>query len=274
MRNGVARIRGRRAAQLWVEISNQLTKKVAGCADGPLCLEALSGGTAAGNSRRNYDMRNRSFRINSVFIAAAAVLIGGTDAQGQERGLYGELRGGAAFLTDSDVSGLGGLDGIASSDVGFLVEGAIGYALGTGLRGEFELGYRQNEYDKFEVPSVATVAVDGNISGVTVMGNAYYDFDLGGARNNMSAVTPFVGAGLGAAFLNTEVDSLAGNPVGSNEDDTVFAWQVIAGLSYEFSPTVAGTLSYNYFATSDASFDGVKVAYGSHDVLVGIRMGF
>ena len=209
-----------------------------------------------------------------LMAAAAALLASATAAQAQQRGLYGELRGGAAFLTDADVTDFAGFDGTVSSDVGYLVEGAIGYAHGSGARGELAVGYRQNDFDDFDVPSVGTAAVDGDLSALTVMGNVYYDFNLGGAGSRWSGLTPFVGGGIGTAFMNAVVDSLGGSPVGSDEDDTVFAWQVMAGLAYDVSPDIAATVSYTYFATSDAEFDGVGFEYASHNILAGIRFSY
>ena len=57
-------------------------------------------------------------------------------------------------------------------------------------------------------------------------------------------------------------------------DDTVFAWQLMAGLAYNFTPNMAATFSYAYFATSDPEFEGIEFDYASHNVIVGLRFGF
>ena len=220
-------------------------------------------------------MSHRNCHAHRALVGAVAVLLCATASQAQERGVYGELRGGAVFVTDADATNLGGLNGTMSNDTGFLLEGAVGYSYGNGVRAEFALGYRQNDLDEFEVPPVAPVSADGDFSAFTVMGNVYYDFDLDGTGGIGSGVTPFVGAGIGAAFVETEVRAFGGVPLSAeDQDDTAFAWQIIAGLAYEISPDVTATVSYSYFATPDIDFDGVGYEYASHNILAGISMDF
>ena len=57
-------------------------------------------------------------------------------------------------------------------------------------------------------------------------------------------------------------------------DDTVFAWQVGAGIGYALTPQLTFDLKYRYFATSDPEFDGTEVEYASHNVYAGIRLHF
>ncbi len=207
--------------------------------------------------------------------AALMLLPGAAAARGS---MYGELRGGATFLTDSqfedDTLSAAGFDDVeVSFDTGWLVEGAFGYAHDSGLRGEFALGYRENEADELSGKFLGTpfeLDIDGTFSILTTMANLYYDFNLnsyGGSTGAMANLVPFIGGGIGAAFMDIDDDTF-------DDDDTVFAWQVTAGLAYNFTPNVAGTVSYAYFATSDPEFDGVELDYDSHNVLAGIRYTF
>ena len=215
--------------------------------------------------------------MRGLLMAAAALILlpGAAAAQGS---LYGELRGGAAFLTDSDVdsdafSAVGFDDVELSFDTGWLIEGAFGYAHESGLRGELALGYRENDADEFEgefLGSSASLDADGTLDVITTMGNIYYDFNLGtygGATGALANLVPFIGGGIGAAFMDIDDDS-------ADDDDTVFAWQVTAGLAYHFTPNVAGTVSYAYFSTSDPEFEDAEIEYDSHNALVGIRYTF
>jgi len=67
-----------------------------------------------------------------------------------------------------------------------------------------------------------------------------------------------------------------------NDDDTVFAWQAIAGVGYEVSPGWVLDVQYRYFNASDVSLTSTPLAgsvssstdYESHAVVAGIRWSF
>lgn len=207
------------------------------------------------------------FRTALAAIAIAVFLPTFALAQGTE-GIYIEARGGASFLTDSELdnTGLGDVD--LSFETGYVIEGAVGYAHGSGFRGELAIGYRENDFDEVDVGS-ASADLDGDISAFTTLVNGYYDFNLGrfGAEGAAANLTPFIGAGIGLAVLDTDGDL-------GDEDDTVFAYQAIAGISYAFTPSVAVTMSYNYLGTSESDFDGIDADYNSHNVMAGLRFTF
>lgn len=208
----------------------------------------------------------------AVFLAAF-FLPNVAAAQNWSQGVYLEVRGGTVFLTDSDIDDLAGIDDIElETDIGWLVEGAVGYAHDSGLRGEVAIGYRENEFDELEGDpggGSVSVDVDGDISAFTTMGNVYYDFYLGkyGAQGALANLAPFVGAGIGLAVIDIDGDL-------GDEDDTTFAYQLMAGVSYAFTPNIAASLGYAFFSAPDADFDGVDFDYDSHNVMAGIRYTF
>lgn len=214
----------------------------------------------------------------ALMIAAATLMLlpGAAAAQGLQ-GLYGELRGGASFPDDADTDFGGGIDGDLSFDTGWLIEGAVGYAHESGLRGEIAGGYRTNDLDEFDWSGVGDVDFEGDIEAFTLLANVYYDFDLsayGGATGTAANFVPFVGGGLGVAYLNANLEEINNVSLNDEEDDTVFAWQIVAGFAYNFTPNVAATVRYAYFATSDPEFDDVDSEYSGHNVLAGIRYNF
>jgi opacity protein-like surface antigen len=188
------------------------------------------------------------------------------------------------FANDMDIEQFGS-DGEIELDTGYVVELAGGYRHPeSGLRGEFALGFRGNDNDDFliegESASDAGVGVDGSIDVVSAMFNAYWEPDLG------VAVRPYVGAGAGIGYVKVEL--LTREEVEpdefetferSDDSDTVFAYQFMAGAAWEFSqtPIVALTLGYTYFATDDLDLkDGVGLPYSadgyeSHAVMIGLR---
>lgn len=204
-----------------------------------------------------------------MLLAFAVALPGTAVAQDWYDGVYVELRGGASFLTDSEIEESGFADIDADFDVGWLVDGAFGYAHDSGLRGEVAVGFRRNEFDELESGGLSE-DVDGHISAFTAMFNGYYDFHLKnyGVEGGLGNLSPFIGGGLGVAVLDTGGDDIG------DEEDTVFAYQAIGGLSYHFTPNIAATVSYAYFATSEADFGGSDTDYDSHNVMAGIRYSF
>ncbi len=203
----------------------------------------------------------------AVFLPSAAA------AQNWSQGVYVEVRGGATFLTDSDIENLAGISDIElDTDTGWLLGGAVGYALSSGLRGEIELGYRENKFDELKGDpggGSVTVDVDGDITAFTTMANGYYDFYLGnfGATGAAANLAPFVGAGVGVAVFDTDGDL-------GNEKETAFAYQVIGGLAYAFSPNLGASLSYSFLSAPSAEFNGTDFDYDSHNVMVGFRFTF
>ncbi len=79
----------------------------------------------------------------------------------------------------------------------------------------------------------AEVHVGGNIRTTALFANALYDFDTSGP------ITPYVGAGLGVAYV--EQDLVYGPGVRVSDDDTVFAVRLIAGAAYDLSDSLALT---------------------------------
>jgi len=104
------------------------------------------------------------------------------------------------------------------------------------------------------------------------MGNILFDLNTG------SPFTIYGGGGLGVAYV--EFDGHGADPgTVMNDDDTVFAWQAIAGMGYEISSNIVLDVQYRYFNASDVSLTSTtgpssSTDYESHAVLGGIRFKF
>ena len=113
----------------------------------------------------------------------------------------------------------------------------------------------------------AEVNLTGDTSSLGLLLNGYYDFV------NKSPWTPFVSAGLGLARVDSNDMNVPGSGIANtNEDDTVFGFQVGAGVGYAVSGTVSLDVKYRYFGTSDPEFDTTDVEYSSHNVYAGVRV--
>jgi opacity protein-like surface antigen len=133
-------------------------------------------------------------------------------------GPYLSLRGGVNFLQNTDmtirIAGVGSLDADLFYETGWLAGGAGGYAWDNGFAIEGEFTFRQNGVDR-ETLMGGAIGLDGYERSYAVMINGYYRFDTG------TLVTPYLGAGIGNAFLNIDAGPKGGQKF--NDWDTEFA---------------------------------------------------
>lgn len=205
--------------------------------------------------------------ISSALVAGLALSAGSARAADYE-GAYISLGAGWNVLLDSDTRSPVGVTNEIDFDDGFAGTGAVGYATGTGWRGELEVGYRDNDVDAISGVGAAA-PFTGDFSTWSIMGNLLYDFNTGWA------LTPYLGAGVGMARISADnVGTVLTTSI--NESDSVIAYQGIAGLSYALTPRLDLDLSYRFFGTDDPDFEsraGVtgEGEYHSHTLLAGLR---
>ncbi len=204
-------------------------------------------------------------------------------------GFYVNVMAGVNFLQNADNTG-GGITLTSEFEPGFGLAGAGGYKFSNGIRLEGELGYRRNALDRLVVTNDGGVGValgvgslnglsldaDDEVSALSFMVNGFYDFDLG------SGWMPYVGGGVGLALVDAEASVLGVTVV--DDDDTVFAYQIGAGIGYVASTSqpleeYVVTLDYRYFATADPSLtDAAGGAFDSefsgHYFGVGMRFQY
>ena len=91
---------------------------------------------------------------------------------------------------------------------------------------------------------------------------------LGDSFSNSSWMPFFAKAisSTGVGYANVDLDG--------DEDDSVFAYQVGAGIGYAVSDQATIDLKYRYFATEDPDFGGVDAEVASHNIYLGIRVNF
>jgi outer membrane protein OmpA-like peptidoglycan-associated protein len=188
-------------------------------------------------------MKTRFFLAVPAFALAIAV----TPASADEPSLYLGAGAGVNFANDLDVSGGNELN----SDIGWAGIGTIGARFGNGLRAELEGGYRFN---------------DGDINGVSAstktwdaMANLLYDLETG------TFIEPYIGVGLGA--VNTEM---------ANDSEWAFAYQGIAGVSFEVNDWVEPFVDYRYLGTAGLDADplgnDLDDEMSNHTIIAGVRV--
>ncbi len=186
------------------------------------------------------------------------------------KGPYFGGQAGVVLLSDSDISNPGGtLTAEFDTGWGLGLVGGYGFDM---FRLEGELFYKTNSFDKLSVPG-DSISVGGDMTAMGLMLNAYYDFKTG------TPFTPYIGAGLGYAQVSIKDLDVPGFGVIADDDDMVFAYQLIAGVGYSVSKAVTLDLTYKYFATADPEFNFTTSIpfdseYSSHNVMVGLRYNF
>ena len=154
---------------------------------------------------------------------------------------------------------------------------AVGYSVTERLRGEVELGYRvvnANEIDGWTgAYDNAPLAVAGGFRTWSAMLNAYCRFSEGG-------LVPYVGAGVGVARHHVQMKSRTlkiGDKSGQftfDGNNTVFAWQAMAGVAQPLAENVELRLGYRFFQTQPRRYGPDKLGYTTHNLEVGLAFEF
>jgi outer membrane autotransporter protein len=207
-------------------------------------------------------------KTNVFVIAACAILLSTTSLAYSATGPYVGGNIGIAIPVDSDVSDstLPGISVTFKSKTGIALGAEAGYNFGI-FRLEGEIAYQRNDLDKATF-SGRSVDLSGNTSSVAFLCNGYFDFV------NKTAFTPFITAGIGFARVSADIKIPTLSNISESDDDTVFAYQVGAGVGYAVNQKVSIDLKYRYFGTSDPKFDTIKAPYSSHNIYLGMRYNF
>jgi len=147
--------------------------------------------------------------------------------------------------------------------VGFTFGGIVGYDFGNNFRLEGEISYRENEIRTSggEDPQAATSAM---------MLNGYYELPL------MQPLNLYFGGGIGVATAQLETISL-GQMIDANE--TLFAYQLEAGIGWNYNPKVNFSMGYRFFDAADPEFvlpagQRVRMDLENHELILKMRYLF
>lgn len=184
----------------------------------------------------------------------------------------------------------------ATRENGMLAEAGVGCGWGgsRGVRVEAMFGYRGER--KIDGEPVFYAGVPGNpippttedplhtsIRTTTFMLNAYKDL------GNFGGFTPYLGAGIGAAYHKLDDVYFTQNPNLTNrihgDNDLAFAWSLMAGVGYQISDRATLDVGYRYIDMGKISSQrsdtggGVNPAVHfddltAHEVKVGLRYNF
>jgi opacity protein-like surface antigen len=204
--------------------------------------------------------------MKSFAVIILAICIAATSADAQ---YYFEGNTGVSVLKDADIDS-GGTPFIGRFDKGYILTGALGYSMDS-FRLEGEISYRKNNWDEVEDSSGFFAKTAGYFSAITIMANAWRDFNI---KPNWNM---FVGGGVGLSQMNMEITQVGLVATAGDFSDNVFAYQAGVGVSYQWLPKTNLVVQYRLFGTEQVDFSddgGDKYDYLSHSLMLGIRRAF
>ena len=160
---------------------------------------------------------------------------------------------------------------------GFGIGGAIGQIQGENLRTELEFAFRHNDADQFVTNGAfagpAFTSVDGSAEVYTGMVNFVWDFC---PRPIFGCNRLYAGAGIGFAVV--DIDSRPVNALSALENQTSFAYQLMAGISRPVSFRSDAFVEYRYL-NADSIFAStglgpVEFEYETDNIFFGLRAFF
>jgi outer membrane protein OmpA-like peptidoglycan-associated protein len=187
-------------------------------------------------------------RNKKSLLAAAAILVLPAGAQAQSvfgspgpgyPGFYIGAEGGLNWLLNNNTY---------SMNTGWAAGGKIGYDF-VGPRVEVEGLYHSNYGTGVVAFPSGFATVSGQIQQVSVMANLLYDFFPG------EAITPYVGGGLGVAFVDSTIQ-------GCGLCSTQFAYQGIIGVGWNASQALRIGLEGRYYGTTSSN-----LAYQNNNIM-------
>ncbi len=194
-------------------------------------------------------------------VAIAALMAGASGAAQATEGWYGSADVG--YSLDSTVEGnVDGEEFSADLEPDWMGALGLGYAFNNGFRTEGELAYRYNDWEG----EIDTVPATGYARSWSAMANLFYDFNRGGGAE------PYVGVGVGAARVGGGIEGIG------SDQDTVLAYQALAGIAFDISEQLDLDIGYRYFLAPDVEFEAaglpIDVDYEHQAITVGLRYQF
>ncbi len=199
-------------------------------------------------------------------------------AAGLASGWY--VAGAVGASVAPDAAYLGDIDLEASYSVGPLVAGSGGYAWPSGFRVEGQILWQTFAVAGFQVTSAGSIAGitgadldgDGDVTGLSLLANAAYDFDTG------TAFTPYVIAGAGVTYAT--FSDIKGDGVTIVDDsDWVLTFNVGIGVTYAITRSLAAEVGYRFITAldpqlRDAAGNTFDAEFQAHNVFAGVRYTF
>ncbi|GGI80873.1 outer membrane protein [Legionella impletisoli] len=180
-----------------------------------------------------------------ALISAAIIANTAAGAATPIDGLYSSVFGGYTYIPNNiSVTSQGLTRTDADYQSGFNAGGSIGFKSNP-LRYEGQLTYLSANLNKFRVNGTEQTGVAGYSNAILAMANVYYDIPP-----ILEPIQPFLGVGLGYAWVHAKLKSSGPGATTAYEgSNSVFAYQALGGLTYNFAENYALNLGYRYVGT-------------------------
>jgi opacity protein-like surface antigen len=166
-------------------------------------------------------------------------------------GLYSSLFAGYAYIPPNNVSVFN--NGYYYSDTGYRpgyeAGGSFGYKSNP-LHYEGEVTYFNANMKHFSQNNQRQTDIHAYNNGILGIANVFYDFP-----SLIDNVSPYLGIGIGYAWVNFKMDNLSTTDLQSNTriTSTLFAYEGSAGLTLNFVENYALAAGYRYVGTPNNS---------------------
>jgi outer membrane immunogenic protein len=247
-------------------------------------------------------MNNMKIALLGTVVAAGIAISGGSAFAADLRmpmhsepamspalsGLYASVFAGAVFpqTVTGQYFGSSNLD--LQTQTGYAIGAAVGTHVTPNLRAELEFSYvhhgvsdddfMSTGFSNFRCSGLGGCAADGSLSTLYMLGNAWYDIDMG------NGFTPYVGGGVGAALVMPDL-VLYGDPKDVwNQARLAPAGQLRVGVKWNIADNLALDVGYRAKAVMAGVFaeanscknacSAVGVSYVDQTVQAGLTFGF
>jgi len=219
-----------------------------------------------------------------------ALMLSGQALAGENLPYYAGIKFGTSVMTADDIENTTDVTNPAQvneeseSDTLGVLGVALGYnwkeLSGLPLRTEIEYMYRTDftyKSDPVFKNAAMPTKVDIDLNVQTLLLSLYLDIPTG------TALTPFVGGGVGWAFLESDGDATlrgAGRQESQNNSETNLAWHLGGGVAYAISDRWTADLAYRYvdfgsMEWGNTSTLGLKTGeITAHEFILGLRYSF
>jgi opacity protein-like surface antigen len=201
------------------------------------------------------ELETKSWNRDTFYFSVSGLLVAPQDADNES--------------TEPLLNGiLGGTNSTTEFDLSAGVSGAIGYDFADQFRAEIQYSYMDIQMSDLTA-GAGTFNPSGTASTQTLMINAYYDFPF------TVQLEPYVGAGVGIAFHQANLNSVNGLPTGlSRDNDTTLAYQAMAGVGYKVSPNMTLSAGARYVTGDDPDYGSFTTEFATLAFEFGLRVGF
>jgi opacity protein-like surface antigen len=158
----------------------------------------------------------------------------------------------------------------------------VGYRFNPNLRADFTIDWR----DRYNVEggegfTVGGTPIDSKVDNRAYMLNVYYDLDRLPVIQLPGTFKPYIGGGIGLSRIEVNERTVSVNndfTDFTNDNENQFAWQLMIGAGYNFTPEFTLDLGYRYASLGEVELSSSAGSVSSdldvHELVATLRYQF